>query len=263
MSATSWVGSNVLRKEDERLLTGRGTFLDDLEVAGLLEAAMLRSPHAHARIVSLDASAARALPGVLAVITGTEIEALTNPIRPLIPTPTPVRDFCLATDRVRFVGEPVAAVAAVDRATAEDALDCIQVEYEPLAAVVDPDTAITPAAPLLYDELGTNVLWHDTLVYGDVDGAFAAADGVLRERFEMQRYASTPLETFGCIAEYGGAGACWPTRCACRNRASACAARTSAAGSATNAARRTCWSARCWPAPAVGRSSMSRTVSKT
>src|SRR5438309_873719 len=75
-------------------------------------------------------------------------------------------------------------------------------EDEPLPAVVDADAAITPEAPVLFDELGSNVLWHDTLVYGDVEGAFASADGVLHERFEMQRYASTPLETFGCIAEY-------------------------------------------------------------
>jgi 2-furoyl-CoA dehydrogenase large subunit len=202
MPAARWVGAAVLRKEDERLLSGLGMFLDDLEVAGLLEAAMLRSPHAHARIVSLDVSAARALPGVHAVITGANAEGLTNPIRPMIPTRTLVRDFCLATDRVRFVGEPIAAVAATDRATAEDALDCIRVEYEPLPAVVDPEAAITPQSPVLYDELGSNVLWHDTLVYGDVDDAFATADGVLRERFEMQRYASTPLETFGCIAQY-------------------------------------------------------------
>jgi 2-furoyl-CoA dehydrogenase large subunit len=202
MPADKWVGTAVLRKEDERLVTGRGTFLDDLELAGLLEAAMLRSPHAHARILSVDVSQARTLPGVVAVITGADVESLTNPIRPLIPTRTLVRDFCLATDRVRFVGEPIAAVAAADRATAEDALDLIRVEYEPLPAVVDPEVAITADAPLLYEELGSNVLWHDTLVYGDVEAAFKVADGVLRERFEMQRYASTPLETFGCIAEY-------------------------------------------------------------
>src|SRR5713226_6922621 len=202
MPPAKWVGAAVLRKEDTRLLSGRGTFLDDIEVGGLLEAAMLRSPHAHARIVSLDVSAARALPGVLAVITGADAEGLTDPIRPMIPTPTLVRDFCLATDRVRFVGEPIVAVAAIDRATAEDALDCIRVEYESLPAVVDSESAIAPGSPVLYDELGSNVLWHDTLVYGDVDAAFATADGVLRERFDMQRYASTPLETFGCIAEY-------------------------------------------------------------
>src|SRR5438093_6280412 len=123
--AEKWVGTAVLRKEDERLVAGRGTFIDDLELAGLLEAAMLRSPHAHARIVSLEVSEARALPGVFAVITGADVEEVTNPIRPLIPTRTLVRDFCLATDRVRFAGEPVAAVAVGDWATAWDARDVI------------------------------------------------------------------------------------------------------------------------------------------
>ncbi len=199
---TAWTGRALPRTEDARLTTGRGTYLDDVARPGLLHCAMLRSPHAHARIVRVDASAAERLPGVHAVLTGTEAAALTEPIRPLIPTPVPLRDWCLAVDRARFAGEPVAAVAAVDRATAEDALEAIRVEYDPLPAVVDPEAALRSDAPLLYPELGTNVLWHDVLTYGDVDGAFAAADGVLRERFELQRYASTPLETFGCIAEH-------------------------------------------------------------
>ncbi|MBI2216475.1 MAG: molybdopterin-dependent oxidoreductase [Candidatus Rokubacteria bacterium] len=199
---TTWVGAPVPRKEDARLTTGRGRYLDDIARSGLLHAAMLRSPHAHARIVSIDVSEAERLPGVLGVLSGAEAAAASQPIRPLIPTPTPLRDWCLAVDRVRFAGEPVAAVAAVDRATAEDAVERIQVAYEPLAPVVDPEAAIEPGAPLLYPELGTNVLWHDVLSYGDVDGAFTRADGVLRERFEIQRYASTPLETFGCIAEH-------------------------------------------------------------
>jgi 2-furoyl-CoA dehydrogenase large subunit len=164
--------------------------------------AMLRSPHAHARLVELDAGAAAAAPGVAAVLTGAEAAALTRPIRPLIPTATPIQDWCLAVDRVRYVGEPVAAVAAVDRASAEDAVEAIRVTWEPLPAAVDVEAAARGEGPLLYPALGTNVLWHDALTYGDVDGAFAAADGVLEERFEIQRYASTPLETFGCIAEW-------------------------------------------------------------
>jgi CO/xanthine dehydrogenase Mo-binding subunit len=199
---TSWVGAPITRKEDARLTTGRGRYLDDISRAGLLHCAMLRSPHAHARVVSIDASGAAGMPGVFAVLTGAEAAVLSQPIRPLIPTPVPLRDWCLAVDRVRFAGEPVAAVAAVDRATAEDALERIEVVYEPLPAVVDPEAAIRPDSALLYPELGTNVLWHDVLTYGDVDGAFASADGILRERFEIQRYASTPLETFGAIAEH-------------------------------------------------------------
>ncbi len=200
--AAPWVGVPYPRKEDARLVAGRGSYVDDLTRAGLLHAAMLRSTHAHARIVAVDTREAEALPGVLATLTGAEAARLSRPIRPLIPTPVPLDDFCLAVDRVRFVGEPVAAVAAVDRATAEDAVERIAVTYEPLPAVLDPEAAIGPGAPLLYPELGTNVLWHDVLVYGDVDGAFARADGVLKERLRIQRYASTPLETFGCVVEH-------------------------------------------------------------
>ena len=199
---TRWVGAPLPRKEDARLLSGRGRYLDDVVRPGQLQAAMLRSPHAHARVVRLDAAAAARVPGVLAVLTGAEAAVESRPIRPLIPTRVPLPDWCLAVHHVRYAGEPVAAVAAVDRASAEDALERIEVEYEPLPPVVDPETALRPDSALLYPELGTNVLWHDVLTYGDVAGAFARADGVLKERFEIQRYASTPLETFGVIAEY-------------------------------------------------------------
>jgi len=197
-----WVGRALPVKEDVRLVAGRGRFIDDLGLPGLLHVAMLRSPHAHARIVSLDASAAAAFPGVACVLTGADARRLSGPIRPLIPTTAAVSDYCLAVDRARYVGEPVAAVAAVDRATAEDALERIAVEYEPLPPVVDAEEALKPGATLLYPELGTNVIWHDTLTYGDVDGAMARAHGVLRERFTIQRYASTPLETFGAMVAH-------------------------------------------------------------
>ena len=199
---TPWVGAPFPVKEDVRLVAGRGRFTDDLGAPGMLHAAMLRSPHAHARIVSIDTRRAEALPGVAAVLVGADAARLSGPIRPLIPTTAAVPDYCLAVDRARYVGEPVAAVAAVDRATAEDALELIAVEYDPLPAVVDPHAAMQAGAPLLYPELGTNVVWHDTLTYGDVDGAMARAAGVLRERFAIQRYASTPLETFGVLATY-------------------------------------------------------------
>jgi 2-furoyl-CoA dehydrogenase large subunit len=197
-----WVGRPLPLKEDARLVAGRGRFLDDLVPGRVLHVAMLRSPHAHARIVALDASRAAGRPDVAAVLTGADAAALSRPIRPLIPTAVPIRDWCLAVDCARYVGEPVAAVAAVDRATAEDALEAIEVEWEPLPAAVDAGAGARGEAPLLYPELGTNVLWHDTLSYGDVDGAFARADGVLQERFTFSRYASTPLETFGCIAAW-------------------------------------------------------------
>ena len=103
---------------------------------------------------------------------------------------------------MHYVGEPVVAVAAIDRATAEDVLDLIEIEYEPLPAVVHPEETMKPGAPTVFEELKTNVLWHDTLPYGDVEGAFAQADQVIQERFTIHRYASTPLETFGAIVQY-------------------------------------------------------------
>ncbi|MGH7365999.1 MAG: xanthine dehydrogenase family protein molybdopterin-binding subunit [Candidatus Rokuibacteriota bacterium] len=201
-ASSGWVGRPLPVKEDGRLVAGRGRFIDDIGRPRMLHAAMLRSPHAHARIVAIETREAEARPGVFGVLTGAEAAIRSGPIRPLIPTTAVVPDHCLAVDRVRYVGEPVAAVAAVDRATAEDALERIRVEYAPLPVVVDPELAIRPGAPLLYPELGTNIVWHDTLTYGAVDEAMARADGILRERFTIQRYASTPLETFGGIAEY-------------------------------------------------------------
>jgi 2-furoyl-CoA dehydrogenase large subunit len=110
--------------------------------------------------------------------------------------------YALAYEEVRYVGEPVVGIAAVDRATAEDAAELVQVEYEPLPPVVDPEEALKPDAPLVFEEIGSNVLWHDTFPYGDVEAAFAAADTIVSERVTIHRYCSTPLETFGVMARY-------------------------------------------------------------
>ncbi|MBI1736888.1 MAG: xanthine dehydrogenase family protein molybdopterin-binding subunit [Candidatus Rokubacteria bacterium] len=195
-----WVGRAMPRVEDPRFLAGRATYVDDVVMPGMLHVAMVRSPHAHARIARIDVAAAARHPGVAAVMVGDEIARLMPPLRPLIPIPGPPATYPLAVGKVRYVGEPVVALAACDRATAEDAADLVRIDYEPLPAVVDPERALEPAAPVLFDELGGNVLWHDTLDYGDVDGAFAGAAHVIRERFTIHRYASTPLETFGVIA---------------------------------------------------------------
>ncbi len=199
---TRWMGTALKRKEDPRLLTGQGRFLDDIKLPGMLHAAFVRSPHAHARVLRVDASAARALPGVYAVLTGAEARERSGTLRPLIPVPTEPPNYCLASDKVRYVGEPLAIVAAVDRATAEDAAALVAVEYEELPAVVDVERAVQPDAPLVYEEVGSNVLWHDVFEYGDVEAAFAAADEVVAERFTIHRYASTPLECFGVIADW-------------------------------------------------------------
>ena len=195
-----WVGRPLKRVEDPRFLAGRAAYVDDLRLPGMLHVAMLRSSHAHARILTLDTGEAAAVPGVAAVLTGEDLARTMAPLRPLIPIPGPPATYPLALGRVRYVGEPVVAVAATDRATAEDAVDRVGVEYDPLPAVVDPERALETTAPALFEEMDGNVLWHDTLTYGDVDGAFARAAHVVRERFVIHRYASTPLETFGVVA---------------------------------------------------------------
>ena len=197
-----FVGQALPRREDDRLTTGAGRYVDDIQLPGMLHAAFLRSPHAHARIARVDTSAALAMPGVHAVLTGQDAQARTKPMGTLVPTPRQITHYCLAAGKVRFMGEPVAAVAADSRAIAEDALERIEVEYEPLPVSADAETAMRPEAERLYDALDSNVLWHDRFAYGDVDGLFAEAAHVVSQRFTIHRFASTPLETYGCIAAY-------------------------------------------------------------
>ena len=199
------VGQSIRRTEDAALLVGQGRFIDDISMPGMAHAAYLRSYHAHARIVRIDVSRAQAHPGVFAVLTGDDVALSSRPQRGRVPFANSPRIFALAHDRVVYVGQPVAAVAAIDRATAEDAAELIEIEYEPLPVVTDPLAAIERDAPLVFEEIGSNVLWHGTFPYGDLDGAFMRADRVVRERVRLHRYASTPLETFGAIAQYESA----------------------------------------------------------
>ena len=134
---TSWIGQSIERFEDDALLTGRGRFIDDLGVRpDTLHAAILRSPHAHAKIRSINADAARQAPGVAAVLTGADVTALSASL--VVGVKAPIECWPIAIDRVRYVGEPVAVVVAADRYLAEDALELIEVDYEPLTAIVDP-----------------------------------------------------------------------------------------------------------------------------
>jgi carbon-monoxide dehydrogenase large subunit len=199
-----YVGARVMRVEDPRFLAGRGVYLDDIEPRGTLHVAFCRSPYAHARIVSVDASRARALDGVALVVSGEDLRDLppfstTIPTRPEAKTGT---RHMLPLDRVRFVGEAVAAVVATSRAVAEDAAELIDVEYEPLPAVLDAEQALAPGAPLLHDELGDNNFAHIEFEAGDVDGAFAAAAHVFRKRFHFGRTHAAPLECRGVIADW-------------------------------------------------------------
>ncbi len=196
----NWVGKPVRREEDLRLVKGEGQYVDDLPM-DCYHVAFVRSPYAHARLKKIDTSKAEALPGVLAVITGPEVASQTNPVVPRAIT-APAKQHVMATGKVRYVGEPVAAVAAVDAATAEDAAELIDVDYEPLPPVVEIDDVFREGAPLIFEEAGSNVLLHDKLAHGDMEAVRREADFVIKEKFKIHRYSSTPLETWGIIAKY-------------------------------------------------------------
>ena len=203
----SLVGASVSRVEDARLLTGRGRFVADVLVPGAVEAAFVRSPLAHARIRSLDTTAALALPGVLAVYNADDLDPATQP-HGFAAAPEgflTTSHRTLAREKVRHVGDPVAIVIAESRALAEDARDAVEVDYEPLEAVVTIEDALDPGKPPVFEELGTNVARRATLDFGDPDAAFAAADRVVRVSVRTPRVSSAPIETRGGIAEHDAA----------------------------------------------------------
>ncbi len=200
-AATAWVGKSVPRKEDAPLLSGRGRFIDDLEpVAGLRHAAILRSPHPHARIRAIDVSRAEKLAGVIGVVTGAQVAAVAGIIPSVVRSK--MRFQVCATTKARYCGEPVAVVVAVDRYVAEDALELIDVDYEPLPGVAHLDDALKPDAPLLFEEAGTNVAQQRAFKYGDPDGAFARAGRTFRYEYRFPRSIATPMETYGVVAQF-------------------------------------------------------------
>jgi len=195
----------VRRREDPRLITGSGAFVDDLRMPGCLHAAFLRSPHAHARIGAIDVSAALNAPGVVGVYTAADLGSANAPIpvyapHPALPVPCRLRP--LATDVVRFVGEPVVAVIADDPYRAWDALDLIAVEYDPLPALVDVDAALAPGAPVLHPEIGSNVPAEWRQQVGDADAAIRDADVVVRARIGLARGTAHPLEPRGLVVRW-------------------------------------------------------------
>ena len=197
------VGRAVERVEDAALLTGRGRFADDVgERPGTAHAAVLRSPHAHAEIVSLDAAVALSMPEVVTVLTGAEVAAWSRPF--IAGVKQPMRHYALAVDRVRYTGEPVAVVVARDRYAAEDALERIEVEYRELDPVVDPVAAAAPGAPLLHRDVGSNVVSDRRLRYGDPDAAFANAAHRVAISVRYPRNACTPIEGFVVVADHLG-----------------------------------------------------------
>ncbi|MBO0891340.1 MAG: xanthine dehydrogenase family protein molybdopterin-binding subunit [Acidothermales bacterium] len=200
LAASNWVGRRAPRKEDARHLYGRARFLDDLPFEGGA-IAILRSPHPHARIVSVDTSRALADPRVLAVVTGEDVRRETSPVASRSVT-APVTQYVMAVDKVRWVGEPVVAIAAVDMFAAKDALDLVDVEYEPLPSVADVDAALAGDAPLIYDDIDSNVLVHDEIAHGPMAQAFDDAAFVVRETYRVGRFSSTPLEPYALTVAY-------------------------------------------------------------
>jgi 2-furoyl-CoA dehydrogenase large subunit len=199
----SWVGKSLQRKEDERLIRGQGLFTDDEHGAGMLHLYILRSPYAHARINGIDTSAAEALPGVACVLTGADILEHCEPYMQLGPEPCDkIVDLPLATDKAKYQGEPVAAVAAETPAIAMDAGQLIEVDYDMLDSVIDPEDALQDDV-IVHDAAGTNRTWHGVFEYGDVDKAFKDAAHVVKiDKLHFHRYSSTPLENNACIAEW-------------------------------------------------------------
>src|SRR5882757_5267965 len=186
------------RCEDGALVCGQGRFLDDLDpLPGTLVAAIVRSPHPHARINAVDLSRARAHPGVAAVIGPAEVTASLRPFPLSVRTPMPY--LPTGTDKVRFVGEPVAVVVAEDRYVAEDAAELVRVEYRPLPAVVD---VLAEDAPLLHESAASNVATDRTFSFGPVDESFAAADKIVAGEYRFPRYSSVPMECYSVVAEW-------------------------------------------------------------
>jgi carbon-monoxide dehydrogenase large subunit len=196
------IGRPLLRREDRRFLTGTARYIDDLVISGALHARFVRSPHAHARIRSIDAAAAQALAGVVMVATGQDLAQWTKPLRmaPSIEGLHPVTIDTLPIDKVRFHGDLVACVITTDRATAEDAAEQILVEYDPLPPITGMDAALAPGAPLVDDALPTNLVSHQSFTTGDPEARFAAAHRVVEARFVQHRQTHVPMEPRGCCA---------------------------------------------------------------
>ena len=202
--ATRVPEARVKRLEDPRLLTGRGRYLDDIRLPGLLHAAFVRSPHAHARVSSVDASPGLEAPGVVAVLTGRDLAGRVGALSPRLESDGFARTAwpALAESRVRFVGEPVALVAASTPYAAADGCEGVTAGYEPLPALGDVDAALAPGAPTLHATVPGNVLLRHRFSHGDVDGAFARAAVRIRERFDHGRCSAAPLEPRGIVARW-------------------------------------------------------------
>ena len=206
--AERYTGASIKRSEDPRILTGAGRYVDDIKLPGMLHAAFVRSPLAHARVLAVDVSGALAVPGVVAVLTGADVEAMTVPgpdaLSTLMGIGGPVPEFTLlATDKVRFVGDPVAVVIAESRYLAEDGCELVEVEYDDLPPVPNAAFALDPSSPPLFANLGDNVARpHSRNEFGDVPATFAGADRVPVFHIDVHRHQNVPMEGRACVVSY-------------------------------------------------------------
>jgi len=214
IAAERYTGASIKRSEDPRILTGRGRYVDDIKLPGMLHAAFVRSPLAHGRVLAVDVSAAQALPGVVAVLTGADLEEITvpgqDPLFAMMSGGGPMPEYSLlATDKVRFAGDPVAVVVAESRYLAEDGCDLVEVDYEDLPPVTSAASALDAGSPPLFANLGDNIIGpHKRNEFGDVAGTFAAADRVAEFRIDVHRHQNVPMEGRGCVASFdAGSGA--------------------------------------------------------
>jgi CO/xanthine dehydrogenase Mo-binding subunit len=205
-----FIGQNIPRKEDKRLVQGEGVFFDDMKRHEMGFVHFVRSPYAHARIKSVDVSKALELDGVYGTLTGDEVAILTDPFFELSTPPgAHIKDYALAVGKVRHVGDPVAAVVARTRELARDAAELVEVDYEPLPVVLDGEQALADEV-VLHDDAGSNTVWSGTFDWGDFDAALADADHVIRiERLHFDRFSSTPLECAGCLVEFNRGTGQW------------------------------------------------------
>src|SRR5579884_3234075 len=200
------IGKRIRRREDPRLITGTATYVDDIKMPGMYFAAILRSPHAAAKIRSLNIQPALARTGVLTVFTGKDTEHSGSvPCGAALPGLRVPHHHLLALDRVYFVGHPVAVVVATDRYLARDAADLVEVDYEVLPAVADPEKALAPGAPPVHPQWPDNTAFTFHQEGGEVDKAFAEADVIVKERITSQRLVPMAMETRGVVADWRAA----------------------------------------------------------
>ncbi|MCS6769890.1 MAG: xanthine dehydrogenase family protein molybdopterin-binding subunit [Candidatus Caldarchaeum sp.] len=198
-----WIGYPLKRKEDLRFIKGKGLFIDDISLPNMVYASIVRSPYAHAVVSSIDTSRAERMGA--RVFTWEEIVEETHPLGEnswLGHPADKIKDYIVASGKARFQGEPVALVVSESMGGAKDAAEMVEVDYDPLKPLVDPEKALDDRTTLIHKEMGTNVAWHRLFKFGDVDEAFAAADLVVRDRFHFHRFTSAPLETSGVVATY-------------------------------------------------------------